>query len=276
MLYFFVYCWKLLPLTAHPMNENQRLFLLGGHDLEMETVREMLQSRGEVYCDRGLIWSNATLSSYSMEMETFWRQYPDGIIYGVELTDDVCAVSGRYYGIDHHNALSGNPSALEQVMVLLGIRMTRRYELVAANDRRYIPGMLEIGATDEEIRIIRREDRRCQGVTENDEHLAEKSIAENLLVFGNLSVVRSLGPRFSPICDRLFPYHSLLIYTDAEWMYYGHGARDIRDKYSDAVSLGKVFYGGGDDGYVGSVAYAYSQIEIENLVDDMVYGCTQL
>ena len=126
--------------------------------------------------------------------------------------------------------------------------------------------MLALGATDEEIRRIRRADRRAQGVTEEDETLAEKALAENLSRIGDLIVVKALNSRFSPICDRLYPYCSLLIYTAAEWMFYGDGAQQIRELFREEYHKGKIFYGGGPNGYVGAKASLYTEPEICKMI----------
>ena len=69
---------------------------------------------------------------------------------GIELTEDIVPPP-TYIRIDHHNELSDRPAAIVQVAALFGVELDRWQLLVAANDARYIPGMLEMGATDEEI-----------------------------------------------------------------------------------------------------------------------------
>lgn len=242
------------------------LFLLGGHDLEMLTIRDVLDAHGCKYADHRLRWDNARLSSYRDEIARFERENVSGCIYGIELENDLATSPECYRSIDHHNEQSKAPSALEQVLSLLDIPMSREYGLIAANDKRYIPGMLALGATDEEIRRIRRADRRAQGVNEEDEILAEKALAENLSRIGDLIVVRALNSRFSPICDRLYPYRSLLIYTAAEWMFYGDGAQQVRELFREEYHKGKIFYGGGPNGYVGAKASLYTEQEICKMV----------
>mgnify|MGYP000882360197 CR=1 FL=1 len=238
------------------------LFLLGGHDLEMLTIRDVLDAHGSAYADHQLRWDNAKLSSYRDEIERFERENAQGCIYGIELENDLTTFPECYRSIDHHNEQSKAPSALEQVLSLLNIPMNREYELIAANDKRYIPGMLALGATDDDVRHIRRADRHAQGVTEEDEALAEKAVSENLRRVGDLIVVKAFNSRFSPICDRLYPYRSLLIYTDAEWMFYGYRAQQVRELFMDEYHKGKIFYGGGPNGYVGAKASLYTELEI--------------
>ena len=244
--------------------KNKLFFLLGGLDLEMFTIREILDKQGIAYVDHKLGWSNAFLSSYQEEMRDALE---NGLsVFGIELQEDIPIPLG-YKAIDHHNELEYQPSALEQVMSLLHLPMNRYLQMIAANDKAYIPGMLKLGATAEEIEVIRRADRKAQGVTEEDELLAEKALKERCSKVDDLWVVRALGSRFSPICDRLFPYQRLLIYTDTEWMYYGKGVDEVRKYFKDDYFAGKLFCGGGENGYIGAKYQAYSSEEIQKMVE---------
>lgn len=244
-------------------NLGKVLFLLGGHDLEMLTIRDVLDKAGIKYADHGLQWNNACLSSYRKELneasDKGWN------VWGIELQEDIAAPS-CYKRIDHHNDLAHLPSALEQVLEILHLPMDRYLQLVAANDKAYIPGMLQLNATPEEVEAIRRADRKAQGVTDRDELLAEKAIAENCKKVGNLLVVHALSPRFSPVCDRLFPYLCLLVHTDDEWIYYGEGAAWVRKCFEDDYLAGKLFCGGGENGYVGTAKGKYSQKELNEMI----------
>lgn len=239
------------------------LFLLGGHDLEMLTIREVLEKQGMSYADHQLSWHNARMSSYRKEIEEASAQ--NYIIWGIELQEDM-AIPPLYRKIGHHNELIHLPSSLEQIMNILHLPMDRHLQLVAANDKAYIPGMLQLGATRKEVETIRRADRKAQGITEEDELLAERAIAENRERSGSLLMVRAFNSRFAPICDRLFPYHRLLIYTDSEWMYYGEGAGQVRQLFEEDFKSGKVFCGGGENGYVGTVKDLYSQKELIEMI----------
>lgn len=240
------------------------LFLLGGYDLEMLTIRNLLESRKADYADRRLNWQNAVASSYRKEISEAERQRRT--VYGIELREDM-SLPSVYRRIDHHNDLSHLPSALEQVAEILDFPMDRHMQLVVANDRAYIPGMLQIGAAPEEIERIRRADRKAQGVTEEDERLAEKAIAENREDVGDLYIVRAFNSRFSPVCDRLFPYRRLLVYTDSEWVYYGEKALQVAALFEKEIGEGKMFCGGGESGYVGTSQNRYSQKELMEMID---------
>ena len=243
----------------------EKVFLLGGYDLEMLTIKQLLEARTDcVVIDKRLSWDNAFLSAYREELSL----YNDKSVYAVELQDDL---GGQYQVtfIDHHNGMESNPSSLEQVAAVLDASLNRFQQLVAANDKGYIPGMMAMSATREEIDEVRRNDRKAQGVSEEEEKLAELSIASRLTHHGHLIVVRSLTPRFSCICDRLFPYHSLLVYDDASWAFYGEGKTELTKCFSADITLKKVYYGGGDFGFIGSVKCAYSREEIIHFVEQM-------
>lgn len=239
------------------------MFLLGGHDLEMLTIRKVLDKAGIKYADHGLRWDNACLSSYRKELDE--ASDKGWTVWGIELQEDI-VLPPCYKRIDHHNDLAHLPSALEQVLEVLHLPMDRYLQLVAANDKAYIPGMLQLNATAAEVEVIRRADRKAQGVTDKDELLAEKAIAENCKKVGNLLVVHALSPRFSPICDRLFPYRCLLVYTDDEWIYYGEGAMLVRKCFEDDFLAGKLFCGGGENGYVGTAKGKFLQEELDKMI----------
>ena len=241
----------------------QLFFLLGGADLEMQTIRDVLVRQSIPFADHHLRWDNALLSSYRKELQ----EVKDGqTVYGLELREDILPPA-CYQAIDHHNGLSSLPCALEQVMEILQLPMSRYEQLVAANDKAYIPGMLALNASSEEIERVRLADRKAQGVTDEEECLAEKAIMKNLEITNGLKIVHALSSRFSPICDRLFPYQKLLIYTESEWMYYGEGSTLVRESFSDEFEVGNLFYGGGEHGYVGIKQNVYNKDEILEMVN---------
>ena len=224
------------------MSNPKTLFLLGGHDLEMCAIKDMLLEAEVVCFDASLQWNNAYVSAYQKELEQYGADDSEWTIYGVELQEDI-PLPYNYKAIDHHNLNMDLPSALEQVADLLGVPLNRRMQLIAANDKGYIPGMQALQASDAEITEIRRADRACQGVTEEDSH------------------------KFSPVCDRLFPYDRLLVYTGEEWMYYGKQAGRLRDFFHTEILEGRLFYGGGINGYIGAKVQAYTSMKIRQHVE---------
>lgn len=245
---------------------SKRIFLLGGNDLEMTTIKNLLVNAGEQFETHDLRWDNAKLSSYEKTLEEYGNS-PDYQIYGIELNEDI-PHPDNYVRIDHHNDFANKPSSLEQVATLLGLEMDRHMQLVAANDSRYIPGMIKLGASREEIDDIRRADRAAQGVSEgDDERLAEESLKSCKGDASNLYVVKSLTSKFSTICDRMYPYRRLLIYNDDVAEFYGEGVNDLTSLFKSELDAKKMYHGGGDSGYLGTVSGAYSKEEISGIVD---------
>lgn len=245
---------------------SKRIFLLGGNDLEMTTIKNLLVNAGEQFETHDLRWDNAKLSSYEKTLEEYGNS-PDYQIYGIELNEDI-SHPDNYVRIDHHNDFANKPSSLEQVAKLLDLAMDRHMQLVAANDARYIPGMIKLGASREEIDDIRRADRAAQGVSEgDDERLAEESLKSCKGDASNLYVVKSLTSKFSAICDRMYPYRRLLIYNDDVAEFYGEGVNDLTSLFKSELDAKKMYHGGGDSGYLGTVSGAYSKEEIAGIVD---------
>ncbi|MDR1380356.1 MAG: hypothetical protein LBJ47_02640 [Tannerella sp.] len=244
-----------------------KIFLLGGYDLEMLTIRKLLEQHNEIFFDGKLRWDNALLSRYADML----KQYANDIrytVYGVELTEDV-SLPRNYYRINHHNEYSDRLSSLEQTAVILGRKLDREQQLIAANDRGYIPAMREMGADDDEIREIRIADRQSQGVTTDDEDLAAIAVA-NKTAENGIIIVESATGRFSPITDSLFPYEKLLIYTNEELIYYGKGKERLTECFGAEINQGKMYYGGGNNGFIGTKKALFSEEEIIGLKNKIV------
>lgn len=243
-----------------------KIFLLGGHDLEMQEIAALLKQCDFPFFNRNLSWSNANLSAYSEELQQYSNQ-ENVLIYGIELQDDGIASTYRnYVRVDHHNDYSGRPSSLEQVARIIGVDLTWRQKLIAANDSGYIPAMQQLGASPAEIAEIRLADRKMQGCTPEDECLAEQSIRSELERTGDLIIVKSFTSRFSPLCDRLWPYRKLLIYTEDSLCYYGQDKEKLVKQFAPEIASGKMYHGGGDNGFFGVAEGNYSAEEILQFV----------
>lgn len=237
----------------------------------MAEIRNLLEEKGlkegADFLDRGLGWG-ARLSGYQ---DAF---HDSRVNVGIELKEDI-APPPNYLKVDHHGEEAGKPASLEQVARLLGARLSRRQEMVAANDKGYIPAMEAMGATPEEIAEIRRQDRQAQGVTAEEERLAERAIRENLSVRNGVTVVQALSSKFSPIADRLYGKtdNRLVVFTDKELNYYGrHAERLATEVFGGLARQGKAYYGGGPDGYFGVGASELPPEKIKTMVD-VIIGC---
>lgn len=172
-------------------------------------------------------------------------------IYGVELQG--AAPEGaenidhhRYDGDDRTNELS----SLEQVADLIGHELTLYEQFVAANDKGFIPAMYELAKiknlskkeTQKLIEKVRLQDRAAQGITPEQEKIAEEAIKE-AEVSDNLTVVRMSHSKTATVCDRLYGgYKNLLVLSeDGEVNFFG--CQKVIKKLSDLV---KGSWSGGD------------------------------
>lgn len=237
------------------------IFLLGGHDLEMLEIREILVNKGLKFYDENLGWDNAKLSKYVDKLNNV-----DSFV-GIELAGDINPPK-NYQLIDHHNKNAERPSAIEQVAVLLGMNLTHGQLLVAANDKGYILAMEEMGATKEEVAEIRKRDREAQGVTEEDERLAEKSINENTEQKGDVFIVNSLTDRFSTITDRMWgKANQLLIYNNDSITYYGSNIERLIHIFTGYLDAKNAYYGGNPLSFFGIDLKKIQKEEKESIIN---------
>ncbi len=241
------------------------IFLLGGKDLEMEEIKKILKSHNVNFIDNNLSWG-AKLSDYKNELK---EVTPDKIIVGIELTNDI-KISNKYILIDHHNENSRNNSSIEQIAEMLDIKLNRYQKLVAENDKGYIQAMMKAGASEKEIEIIRKNDRKAQGVTKKDEKLAEKSIKNNKQKMQDVIIIRALTDKFSPIVDRLYPASKIIVYNKQELNYYGEHAMTVAKKIKDKYKDYNIYYGGGENGFMGIIYDSLGKEDIMNIIDKIV------
>ena len=209
------------------------IFFLGGHDLEMVTIRDLLEREAPGrFHDRNLSWG-ARISAYRREVAECLANRRTPVL--VELEDDLGLEPSAVVVVDHHGHEAGgeSPTSLHQVFGLLKLsreRWSRWYELVAANDRAYIPGLISVGASREEIERVRRADRAAQGITSEEEEQAERAVdkAESL-AGGKLTLVRVEHSRLALVQDRLDPalggpgVFNLLVVSREEVNFSGEG-----------------------------------------------------
>ncbi|HEV2719554.1 MAG TPA: hypothetical protein VG323_06015 [Thermoanaerobaculia bacterium] len=222
-------------------------FFLGGHDLEMETIRDLVaEAAPERLFDKRLSWG-AKASAYGEEIRSALARGLTPVL--IELPDDLgldCAL----IVVDHHGPRAGKaaPTSLHQIFGLLRLppeRWTRWLELVAANDRGHIRELRRLGATDAEIDRVRKADRAAQGVSEDDEAAAEAAV-RNAQTFadGRLVVVRLPHSHASAAADRLElsddPPENALVLSPTEANFYGRGAlvRRLDERYPEGWSGG--------------------------------------
>jgi hypothetical protein len=239
--------------------EKDFVFFLGGYDLEMVTIKNILEENKKKYFDKELSWG-AKASEYKEELE---KIPPNKIPVLLELDIDI-ELHSEYKLIDHHNERSGadKKTSIEQVAELLKIELTREQKLIAANDRAYIDGLLEMNATEEEINKITEEDAKAQGVTEEDKKYAKTSVDHFLTKLDEDTVlIQSLTDKTSAVTCLVYRYyrHIFIITPENKFIYSGSGKiiEKLKEKYSelkkDSPKI-NYWYGGNlpDKGYFGA------------------------
>jgi hypothetical protein len=234
------------------------LFLLGGHDLEMLEIKKLLKTKKIKYIDKNLYWG-AKLSAYTTELNF------DGIIYGIELEEDIKPPK-NYIAIDHHNGNANKASSIEQIAEMLNIELDRHQLLVAKNDSSYIDGMRSICASQAEVDNIRKLDREAQGITQEDEALAELSIEET----NSTNVIYAKTDKFTAISDKVYDkFSSYIIYNDSMLSFYGYTITDIIKFFKfHEFHDSEFYYGGGLLGFIGIKNKILNKEQIENLIKE--------
>ena len=238
------------PVAAFPVD--RLAFFLGGRDLEMATIRELLDAEpvGAVV-DYRLAWG-ASAAAYVADIDDALRRGLVPVLVELDLaatpelrahtilaTDaragDRSLGDGAIIVVDHHGPLAGadRPTSLEQVLDLLGARArrwSRWYELVAANDRGHVAEMLAHGATLPELHAVRAADRLAQGITSDEETEGTRAADAAERPCDGLTIVRLAHDRTAPVVDRLDAalggpgYDTLLVRTPVATHVFADGA----------------------------------------------------
>jgi hypothetical protein len=205
------------------------VYFLGGRDLEMVEIARVLTEHNIPYFDHGLDWSSATFAAYEEEICSAISHGRRPVL--IELRDIPAEVLPFIDLIDHHGIESGHlPTCLETVLARIGIPLlTREQQLIAANDKGYIEGMVAISATSEEIQRIRALDRKAQGITQEQELAGEESIKNLDNKFAGLTIVHLPHDKTATVTDSLSiqaggpGYNNLLIQCPEEISFFGNG-----------------------------------------------------
>ncbi len=233
----------------------ERVWVVPNNDLEAVTIIELLKRKGERVIITNQQWG---ASWEGLEPEAKELLSKEAVVYGVELQGD-----SPYRDIDHHRYGDDdrtNPkSSLEQVAEILEVDLSIREQFIAANDRGYIPAMMqlgkELGMNEEEtqkmIQEIRLEERRISRITPEQEEQAEKAIAG----LGDLSEKRKYieldlpHSKTATVTDRLFgKYDELLIISaDGETNFFGSTEiiNMLNEKFPGGWSGGELDKGSG-------------------------------
>lgn len=257
------------------MEKNSKIiFFLGGKDLEMETIQNLLEQNNIEFVNKNLSWGEASIGQYLSQIK---EKITEGyIVYGIELANPENIVIDNYFSIDHHGIYEGNPSSLEQVCNIIKHNMSHEEQLIAANDARYISGMKNLGASDDEIKDIRSRDRKAQGVTEKEEKKAEAELDHHLREDGacpGYYFIKTELKHFSPLVDQIFMSRNvkrLLVYSETEFTIYGYRKDSVlKNLRESAIHISGLYWGGGEKGFLGG----YFDGEKEDNVNQLISLC---
>jgi hypothetical protein len=240
----------------------------------------MLERNGEEFLVTGQDWG-ASWDKLEEEIKQAIKQSKEEEkqVYGVELKGD----ANGAVNIDHHryddDDRSNPDSSIEQVAKILGVDLSIDEQFIAANDKGFIPAMLELGKNlgisesdlKEIVANIRMRERQVQGITMEQEAQAEEAISK----LGEISNKQALikvedlpHSKTATITDRLFgKYDNLLITsTNGETNFFGKTEiiKALNDKFPKGWSGGQLDQGSGFWG-----GYA-DQEEIKKFVESEV------
>ena len=126
--------------------------------------------------------------------------------------------------------------------------------LVAANDIGHVARLKEMGVGVAEIRRIRREDRRIQGVTAIDEKEARRAISMRTQS-GPLTIIETTSATSSAFADLILPefggpgYEALLVVMPGKLGFFGPGltvmalARAVKGSWSGGAIPERGYWG---------------------------------
>jgi hypothetical protein len=214
------------------MKNETALFFLGGNDLEMVTIRILLEKHApEQWLDKDLKWG-AKASDYEREIH---GAVAKGLVPVLIELDVDMALPTRTIIIDHHAGRAGAdmPTSLDQVFDFLGLdretQWTRWFDLVAANDKGHIDGMKAFGASPTEIARVRQAEWRALGVDEQVEREVQAAISESMKTQGRLTLVTLPNNASSVVADLLHKdmggpgFDNLLVKQPQKLSFYGEG-----------------------------------------------------
>lgn len=178
--------------------------------------------------DAGLAWG-ARASEYR---DALTGAMAEGLrVVLVELDLDIALPPGTIE-IDHHGARNAEPAALRQVFDLLALPASlwrRDMALVAANDVGHVRGMQAMGASAEEMILIRARDRAAQGITAEEEAAGAAALAAmQVALDGSLIIVHLPHGRSATVADPLAlsgDLRDLLLFAPGSTQFFGSGAR---------------------------------------------------
>lgn len=253
-------------VVVTPVNDGEAVQIK--NILENEKVKTLITAQG---------WG-ASWDGLEPEVKEKIKEYKNKgyKVFGVELQG---AAPEGAVNIDHHrydgDDRTNELSSLEQVANLIGHKLSLFEEFVSANDKGFIPAMLALAKTknlskketQKLVNEVRLQDRAAQGITPEQEKIAEEAI-KKAEIFDRLTVVRMAHSKTSTVCDRLWgSYRNLLVLSeDGEVNFFGE--RRVIEKLS---SLVKGSWSGGDLDHDNGFWGGYPQdLDIEKEVKNLL------
>ena len=213
------------------------VFFLGGHDAEMQAIRELLLNQNLHFHDKNLSWG-ADAIAYAKEIRSLDSNANFAVL--IELSNqNSIKLPPNSLLVDHHGESSGKdmPSSLEQITTLVGLskaafESNRLWQLIAANDIAHVKGMrsLDQPASDAEVFKIRMMDLSAQGVSDRDMEIAKLDAKKcQNTCRGKLSVVEASTDRTGLVAEMMEPFfggpgfENLLVVGPTEFGFFGNG-----------------------------------------------------
>lgn len=236
-----------------------KIWIIPVNDLEAVEIRNLLQAHGQTVVTSqqrwGARWENLEAGVVA-QVENLLQEHPNSEVIGVEL-GGIPRWNGR--NIDHHRYGEGDrtneSSSLEQVATELGVGLNRYLQLVAANDKGWIPALQATGAKTGEVDAVRQSDRCAQGVTPDDEAQAVRDLA-SAEWRGRKVLVHCPKGSTSAHTDRLYgQFDECLTCGPDKWIYFGPRHHQLHELvHSQSLGNERDWVGGKpESGYAGFV-----------------------
>lgn len=235
----------------------KRVFICPVNDGEAVEIRNLLVDHGEEIIVTHQPWGASWIRlepEVMSKVEGLLESKPETIIFGIELSGSAL---WKGQNIDHHcykdDDRSNPKSSLEQVAEMLGVQLNRYQTLIAINDKGWIPALEKFGASLDEIKIIRVQDRLAQGVTPDQEAqaVADIAVAE---WNGRKVIVHCPKGSSSAITDRLYGQYDECLTVDEllnKWIYFGPRHKQFYSLTEGGTEYARWFGGGDTSGYSG-------------------------
>lgn len=212
------------------MKIENKVFLLGWNDAEMDHIKTMFDKNSVPYIDKKL-WRWAKVQDYADDIQQLLADNKQPVAIELEWAWEW--EFSNVLSVDHHWLRSHEKASIMQILEILSVDPTLEDELIAANDSWYIPAMISLlvskwitkpNEQQDYVNRVRFLDRKAQWITSEQEDQAKIAIAnKEVLLNWVLTVVNLPHSKTATVSDTLFGnYKNLLILSgDGEVNFYG-------------------------------------------------------